>query len=56
MESNSKSDTAKDLVEEFHEACGEYLFCLMFASKGIEINGDLIAKERRSRVKNLDSI
>ena len=46
MESNSKSDTAKDLVEEFHEACGEYLFCLMFASKGIEINGDLIAKEK----------
>ncbi|WP_116867495.1 hypothetical protein [Pseudomonas syringae] len=45
MESKSKNEV-NDLMGEFQETCGEYLFCMMFASKGIETNGDLLAKER----------
>ena len=46
MERNPAKNAAKDAVEEFQNTCEEYLFCLMFAAKGIETNGDLIAKEK----------
>ncbi|MBV4537240.1 hypothetical protein [Pseudomonas urmiensis] len=46
MESKSKKSAVNDMVEEFQDTCGEYLFCLMFASNGIETNGDLVAKEK----------
>lgn len=46
MESKSKKNAVNDVMVEFQATCEEYLFCLLFASKGIETNGDLIAKEK----------
>lgn len=46
MESKPEKNAVYDVVEEFQATCEEYLFCLMFASRGIETTGDLVGKEK----------
>lgn len=48
MESKPKKNAIYDVVEDFQATCEEYLFCLMFASRGIETTGALIGKEKKN--------